>query len=97
MSTESRPFDYHKQRNALVSAANPVSAPTITSSTSRRIPTAIAGLAGAEFPSNLRSYRWGRRPKNWLAEGFRVKPEGYQVAPSKIHEFPEEYASCFRR
>jgi len=68
-------------------------APTITSSTSRRIRTGTAALAGVEFPSNSRSYKWGRRRKSWLAEASRAEPQGYELTNPMILEFPQEYAS----
>ena len=73
--------------------AIPTSAPTITSSTSRRIRTGTAALAAAEFPSNSRTYKWGRGRKSWFAEGSRGKPQGNQLAMSKIHVFLQEDAS----
>ena len=50
----------------------------ITSSTSRRIPMGTAGLEAAEFPSNSRSYRWGRRHRSWCNLVSIGKPRGYQ-------------------
>jgi hypothetical protein len=93
MSTESRPVDYHQQRNALVFTANPVLAPTITSSTSRRIRTGTAALGAVEFPSNSRSYRWERRRKSWFTEGSGVEPEGYHWSDFTRRGFLQENAS----
>lgn len=45
-----------------------------------------------EFPSKLRSYSWGRRRSGGFAEGSRVKPEGYQLATSKIRLLLRENA-----
>jgi peptide-methionine (S)-S-oxide reductase len=41
-------------------------------------------IRGWEFPSNSRSYRWGRRRSRWLGEGSLVEPEGYQLTPSQF-------------
>jgi len=60
----------------VISVQENASAPTITSSIWRRILMVIAVLGGVEFPSNLRSYKWGRRRDPRLAEGFGANPEG---------------------
>jgi hypothetical protein len=60
-STGSRPSGDASECNSAASVGFPASGETITSTTSRRIPTGIAGLEGAGCPINLRGYRWGRR------------------------------------
>ena len=66
---------------------------TITSSILRRIRMGTVGSGAAEFPSNSRSYRWGRRRDGRFAEGSRGKPKGYQVIASNIQAFLREIAS----
>ena len=55
----SRPSGDASACNCAAFVGFPASAPTTTSSTSRRIRMGIAGSGDVEFPSNLRSYRWG--------------------------------------
>jgi hypothetical protein len=64
-STNSLPVDCPRSDNRANSVQEKASAPTTTSSTSRRIRTGTAGSEAAEFPSNSRSCRWGRRRKSW--------------------------------
>jgi hypothetical protein len=92
-STVSRPVETYCNRKHRVSVAFPVSGRTITSSTSRRIRTGTAGSEGAEFPSNSRKLRWGRRHDSSLGEGSRVEPAGYQPVTSKIHVFLQKDTS----
>ena len=77
-STKSLPTARLRRDNCVISVEECASAPTITSSTSRRIPTGTAGSGAVEFPSKLRSYRWGRRRRGWVDLVSNRKPRGYQ-------------------
>ena len=78
MFTESLPVDCARVDNRLVSAQENASAPTIASSTSRKIRTGTAALGAAEFPSNSRSYRWVRRRNDRSCVVSTRKPRGYR-------------------
>ena len=71
----------------------PIIGRTITSSTSRRIRTGTAGSGAAEFRSNSRSYKWGRRYSRHFAEDSRAEPESYRLATAEVHVFLRENAS----
>jgi hypothetical protein len=73
------------------------SAPTVTSSIWRRIRVGTAGSDDVEFPSNSRSYRWGRRRDRRLIAAPSAQSEVYQLMVSKIHVFLQKDASLFRR
>jgi hypothetical protein len=88
-STGCRPVDCERRHNSRVSRQHPASAPTITSSTSRRIRTGTVGLAGVVSPLNLRSYRWGKKRKSWITEGSVVEPGGL---PAGLVELPRIHA-----
>jgi hypothetical protein len=78
-STKNRLIMFHETSKVVISAVFPASERTITSSTWRRIRTGTAGSGAAEFRSNSRSYRWGRRRRGWSDLVSNRKPRGYQI------------------
>jgi hypothetical protein len=72
------------------------SAPTITSSTWRRIRADIARIIRAGSRSNPQSYRWGRRRSTWYHPVSSGETGSYALTESKPSVFPQENARCFR-
>jgi hypothetical protein len=76
MSTKSRPIEAYHSSNRGDFVGLPAIGRTITSNIWRRIQTGTAGLGAVEFPSNLRSYAWGRRRSRSYTEGSGGKSGG---------------------
>ena len=65
--------------NCVISALKNASAPTITSSTWRRIRMGTARIIRAGFPIDPRCYIRVRRRSSWRYLGSIGKPKGYQM------------------
>jgi hypothetical protein len=77
-STGSRPAKCRRRHNSAISVGFPPIAPTITSSTWRRIRMATARIARAEFPISPRCSIRVRRCSSWWSLGSSGRPRSYQ-------------------
>jgi hypothetical protein len=75
-STENRPIATYRRSKRVDFVGFPRIGRTITSSAWRRIRMGTAGLEGVGCPSNLRSYRWGRKRSRRIDPVSRRKTQG---------------------